>query len=250
MYLISKLLMNGLFGKTGQDYRFNECILVNNDTLLQLIQNENIEVISVTEIGTDLNFVIYFYKEKFSNNSATPHSFNGCIAHASEITSAARVEMSLVIKYLIDNKYTIYYMDTDSFFIDKPLPDHLVSPTELGKYKLEHIYKEALFLAPKVYAGITQDGEEIIQIKGLTKDTINKDVTYELLKTLLVKDSSLLFNQTKTFKNIGLSTIRLLEQTYKLIPTENKRELIYDNNLLVKTNTFVIDQDKVIKTHY
>lgn len=44
MYLISKLLMNGLFGKTGQDYKFNESRLVNNDTLMLLIQNKNIEV--------------------------------------------------------------------------------------------------------------------------------------------------------------------------------------------------------------
>lgn len=79
-------------------------------------------MISSTEITDDLNFVSLFNKEKYSNNTAIPSSFNGCIAHASEITSAARVEMSLVIKYLIDNNYTIYYMDTDSFFIDKPLP--------------------------------------------------------------------------------------------------------------------------------
>lgn len=155
MYLISKLLMNGLFGKTGQDYRFVESKLINNEALLNLIQDANIEVISTTEITDDLNFVSLFNKDKYNNNTAVPSTYNGCIAHASEITSAARVEMSLVIKYLIKNNYTIYYMDTDSFFIDRPLPDHLVSPSELGKYKLEHIYKEAIFLAPKVYAGIT-----------------------------------------------------------------------------------------------
>lgn len=246
MYLISKLLMNGLFGKTGQDYRYNVSNLVNNDTLLLLIQSKNIEVISITEIGTDLNFVTYFDKDKFTNNSASPRSFNGCIAHASEITSAARVEMSLVIKYLMDNNYTIYYMDTDSFFIDKPLPDHLVSSTELGKYKLENIYKEAIFLAPKVYAGITHDGKEVIKIKGLSNDTICKDITFNLLKSLLIKDKSLTFNQTKTFRDIGLSTINLLEQTYKLIPTENKRVLVYSDNLLVNTKPFTIDHDKII----
>lgn len=87
---------------------------------------------SVTEIGDDLNFLVLFDKNKFSNLKSTPKSFNGCIAHASEITSAARVEMSLVIKYLMENNYTIYYKDTDSFFIDKPLPDQFVSNTELG----------------------------------------------------------------------------------------------------------------------
>lgn len=41
MYLISKLLMNGLFGKTGQDYRFVETRLINNDSLLNFIQDIN-----------------------------------------------------------------------------------------------------------------------------------------------------------------------------------------------------------------
>nr|YP_010170410.1 DNA polymerase type B [Phanerochaete carnosa]QRZ60392.1 DNA polymerase type B [Phanerochaete carnosa] len=247
MYLISKLLMNGLFGKTGQDYRFNETRLISNDNLLLLIQNKDIEVISNTEIGIDLNFVVYFDKAKYKINSASPRSFNGCIAHASEITSAARVEMSLVIKYLIENNYTIYYMDTDSFFINKPLPDHLVSHNILGKYKLENIYKEAIFLAPKVYAGITQDGNEVIKIKGLSHDTINKDVTFDLLKSLLIKNKSLTFNQTKTFRNIAMGSINLLEQTYNLIPTENKRELVFDdNNVFISTKPFVINKDKVI----
>lgn len=69
-----------------------------------------------------------------------------------------------------------------------------------------------------------------------------------MLKSLLIKDTSLTFNQTKTFRDVGLSTIHLLEQTYKLIPTENKRELVYDNNnLLVSTKPFIIEHDKVIK---
>lgn len=56
----------------------------------------------------------------------------------------------------------------------------------------------------------------------------------------------LTFNQTKTFRDVGLSTINLLEQTYKLIPTENKRVLVYSDNLLVNTKPFTIDHDKII----
>lgn len=149
MDLISKLLMNGLFGKTGQDYKFNDNIIVKNDTLLELIQNEKVEVSSFTELSTDLNLVTFLDKGKYSNNLPALKSYNGCIAHATEITAGARVEMSLVIKYLIENGYIIYYMDTDSLFTNKPLPEFLVSKSELGKYKLENIYKEAIFLAQK-----------------------------------------------------------------------------------------------------
>ena len=38
-------------------------------------------------------------------------------------------------------------MDTDSFVVNKPLPDWMVSKNELGKLKLEHIVKEGVFLA-------------------------------------------------------------------------------------------------------
>ena len=245
MYLTAKLLMNGLFGKTGQDYKFNDNIIVNNDDLLKLIQDKNIEVISFTELSNDSNLVTFFNKGKYSNNLNLLNSYNGCIAHASAITAGARTEMSLVIKYLMENNYIIYYMDTDSLIVNKPLPEHFVSNFELGLFKLENIYKEAVFLAPKVYAGITADGNEIIKIKGLSHKTIQKDVTFDLLKSLLHKEKSLNFNQTKSFRKLEEATITLINQTYNLIPTENKRQLVYDNNnLLINTKPFFINQDK------
>ena len=43
-------------------------------------------------------------------------------------------------------------MDTDSMVVNKPLPDWMVSKTELGKFKLENIYKKIVFLGPKIWA--------------------------------------------------------------------------------------------------
>lgn len=124
----------------------------------------------------------------------------------------------------------------------KPIPAPPVKPCVWQRSS------EAVFLAPKVYAGITSNGQEIIKIKGLSHDTINKDVTFDLLKTLLVKDNSLNFIQTKYIRQLDQSTISLSEQTYSLIPTENKRALVYDsNNLLVGTKPYVIDSSKTIK---
>lgn len=42
------------------------------------------------------------------------------------------------------------------------------------------------------------------------------------------------------------SSIELMEQTYNLIPTENKRKLIYENNLMVNTKPYVINNEKII----
>lgn len=56
---------------------------------------------------------------------------------------------------------TLYYTDTDSIDIDKPLPSKYIGK-ELGLIKLEHVFKETIFLAPKVYGGITEDYEYIV----------------------------------------------------------------------------------------
>lgn len=53
--------------------------------------------------------------------------------------------MSLIIKYLMENDYKLYYMDTDSIVENKLLPDWMISNNELGKMKLEHIIKKGVF---------------------------------------------------------------------------------------------------------
>ena len=68
-------------------------------------------------------------------------------------------------------EYKLYYSDTDSAFINKPLPDHLIG-SALGQFKLESQISKAIFLAPKVYALITDEGQEIIKVKGLIKNNI------------------------------------------------------------------------------
>lgn len=65
-------------------------------------------------------------------------------------------------------------------------------------------------------------------------------------------NSSLLLNHDKSFKNFSDSTIKLIKQTYELIPTENKRQLVYDHNgLMVGTKPYVITPDKtIVSTQY
>ena len=132
----------------------------------------------------------------------------------------------------------LYYSDTDSLYFDGPLPDSFISNIELGKLKLEGKYDEGVFLAPKVYA-LKNKEEELIKIKGLTKEAIkNNNITLDSLSTLLNKDHKLAFNQIKWFKNINTANINILEQIYTLKVTGNKRELIYENNMLINTVPF------------
>lgn len=241
MYLISKLLMNSLYGKTGQNYRFENTMVINTKELLKLIQDPNVEVSSITELDKDLVLVTYLNNSKYeSRPDNIIKNFNGSICHAALITASARVEMFNTIKLLTDLGIKVFYMDTDSLFTDKPIPEYLVDATKLGKYKLENIYKEAVFLAPKVYGGILNNGTEIIKVKGLK---YNNELTFESLKYLLNKDTSLNFEQEKFFTKIGVGSISLLKQTYTLIPTSNRRELVYKNNILTETKPYVVTAD-------
>ena len=51
------------------------------------------------------------------------------------------------------NKF-LFYTDTDSLICSEKLPSRLVG-NQLGQMKLEHIIKDGVFLAPKVYGFIT-----------------------------------------------------------------------------------------------
>jgi DNA polymerase elongation subunit (family B) len=66
--------------------------------------------------------------------------------------------------------FNLYYSDTDSIYIDKPLPDDLVNSKVLGLMKLENVCTKAIFLAPKVYYLETEDGNVIYKVKGLSHD--------------------------------------------------------------------------------
>ena len=83
--------------------------------------------------------------------------------------------------------------------------------------------------------------EEIIKIKGLTKEAIrNNSINFDNLEILLNKDYKLLLNQRKWFRNISEANINILFQTYNLKVTSNKRELIYKNGKLIATKPLVI----------
>jgi hypothetical protein len=121
--------------------------------------------------------------------------------------------------------FKLYYSDTDSAVVDRPLPDKLVGK-ELGLMKLEHTITKAVFLAPKVYGLISNKAEEIIKAKGLHKNAI-QNLKISDLEQLLVKDSSKLLSQSKTFKSLFDANISMSDTIYTLKVTSNKREAIY-----------------------
>ena len=69
---------------------------------------------------------------------------------------------------------------------------------KLGKLKLEHVCKKALFLGPKLYCLLTDSNEFIHKVKGLNHDI---NLTVEDFENLLTKDFSIEKTQVKWKRN-------------------------------------------------
>lgn len=238
-YLISKMLLNSLYGKFGMSPYIEDHVIVDNDKFIDIIKNHNIEVLDITELDNN-KFWLSIKKITDSKTDYTYEKLNISVPIALSITANARIFMSN-----FKNNKTLY-SDTDSIDVTSKLPDKYVG-TGLGKFKLEHIFNEAVFLAPKSYGAVAinindNSTYEFIKIKGFK----NK-IPFTSLKELLHKDKKLELLHEKWYKDFATSHINIKNELYTLMVTSNKRELIYNsNNLLVDTKPLKITQKKLL----
>jgi hypothetical protein len=232
MNLVAKLLMNSLYGKFGMKVEFTKVdiftILTDADKLnvKNKVKSFGESVLDFVMVNNSLIIVRNTLADiKYNQDQDMYHGLDVNIAIASAVTSVARVQMSV---FKNNPLFNLYYSDTDSAVVDRPLPAELVG-NELGQLKLEHVITKAVFLAPKVYGFITENGDEIIKVKGITSE-VASDLTFSALETLLIKDSSREFTQEKWFKDVIGGQISLADVAYTLKVTSNKRAPIYIND--------------------
>lgn len=172
MNFIAKLLLNSIYGRFGMDPVLNEHEFGNLERIQVL--SKNVKDLDYEKIDEDLYFISYC-------GEADEESFGISVSIASAVTAYARVYMS---QFKNNPYYNLYYTDTDSIFIDKELDSTLVN-NKLGGMKLEYKFTDSVFLSPKVYAGKTAEGKQIIKIKGF-KDS--SQLSMNDFKDLLQKD--------------------------------------------------------------
>src|ERR1700753_46407 len=243
---IAKSLMNSLYGKFGMKPE-NTIVEIfdTSDSVQHALLKDLMDTIgeSIQDWFTIDNHVVcirnnisrYSYDE--NTNSYLGSDVN--VAIASAVTASGRMWMSLIKNNPLSN---LYYSDTDSAIIDRPLPSHMVG-SALGQFKLEHVITRAVFLAPKVYAFINKDGDEIIRVKGITKDTLT-NLQISDFEALLFQDSNKELSQEKWFKRTIEGTISVSDVAYNLKVTSNKRENIYIDNIFEGTKPYYYDKIK------
>jgi hypothetical protein len=189
MNLTAKLLMNSLYGKFGMKTEITKVEILNNnkEEINKYLDKFNTNIVDI--IYLENKIVLIYNINKFTPSDINNvfhddvfHALDINIAIASAITAYARIRMS---SFKNNPNFKLYNSDTDNIVINKPLPDELVGK-ELGLMKLEHTITKAVFLAPKVYGLIEENGNEIIKAKGLTKNTIKSikvSRRYQLMMT-------------------------------------------------------------------
>jgi hypothetical protein len=187
MNLIAKILLNSLYGRFGMDDNFLEVNIIHKDFYADFENKFLDNIIQTQELG-DYKLVTYRVVNKIESNNET---HNVSIGIASAITAYSRIHMS---QFKNNPKINLYYTDTDSIYTDSDIDESFISDTILGKLKIEHVCKKAIFLSPKVYCLETIDKEFIYKVKGLKHEI---ELTMKDFENLLYKDAFIEKFQTK-----------------------------------------------------
>jgi len=240
---LAKLLQNSLYGKFGMkpETTVVDMFDITNPDQFKLLDDMlKVYADSVQDWIKVGNHIILIRNKvpNFIYNQDTDlyHGLNVNVAIASAVTASGRMWMTLLKN---NPDFNLYYSDTDSGIIDRPLPPHMVG-TALGQFKIEHVINRAVFLAPKVYGFINEKGEEIVKVKGITKDTIT-DVHVSDLESLLFLDSAKEFTQEKWFNKTMEGEISVADVIYTLKVTSNKRKTIYIDRVFSNTRPYLYD---------
>ena len=173
--LLTKLLMNSLYGKFGQraygkwlelDSDSDEYYQIHGDAEVGILRTlGEVEGVSTPSDYLQLGERIWRYDSSEIGNL----SRGSVCSIAGYITALGRASVWNAMASIIDAGGQIYMCDTDSVVSDVRLPDSMVSDTELGKWKLEGISEpaECDFVAPKHYIYQNQ-----IKLKGVRNPAI------------------------------------------------------------------------------
>jgi len=154
---IGKLLINSFYGRMGV-----------GDTINAIELKKELKNEKIYGILEDL----YIVKREINKNSKAN------VAIAAAITSKARIKLYAAFGDVLRAGGRLLYCDTDSViaaFDARASVENLRLGTHLffDTTKDDTVIKDAVFVNPKTYALLLQDGREIIKIKGMQSSEIS-----------------------------------------------------------------------------
>jgi hypothetical protein len=229
---VAKLILNSIIGRFGMDIKKNKTTLITEEKHLELLTTKvlknsidlggmyldtyvpDIDREVCINFGKDYNQVLN--NENLGEKEINPAN-NVSITTAAAVLSYARIHMTKIMLYILENKGTLYYTDTDSIVTDFELPKEMVDPIELGKLKLEHEIVEGYFIADKTYAFINSKGETIKKAKGVQSSSLSYSDYEKMYNTEVVnsKKVSSIRNYKDGYVTISNDIIKLNPTSYK-----------------------------------
>lgn len=169
---LAKLLMNSMYGRFGIHPSLTRHAIytseqMNKITPAWVVQNTmNFGELSLVTLLLNDNWILENQGVQGLIKHLTNLGNNTNVAIAAAVTAHSRI---IINQYKLDALklgLKIFYSDTDSLILDGALPENWIHSATLGKLKLEHIFKEGIFVMPKVYYLEKEDGTIVSKVKG------------------------------------------------------------------------------------
>lgn len=173
-------------------------------------------------------------KENSSKRWSPPR--NSAVQLAAAITACARIYM-----YPLISRDDCYYTDTDSVVLGQPLPEDLISSSDLGKLKLEEKMEKGDFLAAKSYYYQKEDGKDVVKHKGPAKAYVSGEWFEKIYQDFTMEEKVMVSsNFGVDFKSMHVIRKDLL---FNLgIKVDTKRKPLYLGDIWVDTEPFHISE--------
>lgn len=176
--LLTKLMMNSLYGKFGQRAYGKWVYIEDENELSAMLWPNNEGITRFDGYYEDLQHSRSYLQVdndlwKYDDSQIGELSLSSVCSIAGYITAMGRAIVWKAMASVIDARGQIYMCDTDSVVCDVRLPSSMVSKTELGLWKLEGVSQaqDCDFFAPKhyIYKGM-------IKLKGVRNPSIGQTI--------------------------------------------------------------------------
>jgi hypothetical protein len=165
-----KLFLNSLYGKFGQmqdSWRktdIEEVKSLDSSFDFDGWMMDEYKIPKILIGGLDMTPNIRYIGGELQISGEKEESDISFPAIAAHVTSYARMIIWEAIKYCKTHGIKYYYCDTDSIFVDQPLPKEIVDENLLGKFKIEHYYPNGVeFINLKNYCPLNSNGYKMVE---------------------------------------------------------------------------------------
>ncbi|XP_031097018.1 uncharacterized protein LOC116001274 [Ipomoea triloba] len=220
MSYVYKTLMNSLYGRFGINPVSTVTELCDRERYEEFLRKDNFT--SANQL-TENYYIVSYITNRAEDKDWNPPRISA-VQISAAITACSRINM-----YQYISRDDCYYTDTDSVVLGSPIPDEVISSTELGKFKLEYFVKKGIFLAPKSYYILTTEEKRVLKHKGIAKSLVNEE-WFETQYAELHKTKQI---PVQTNFQIDWESLNVMkrEKIVNLgIKVNTKREPVFDNN--------------------